>query len=274
MPAMPDDISALALPNESHAIHECSFTLTVSPETKIGHPEELRRLHDGQMKVKYPKFDKIDVVEARLSGASLQQAHDKPRSVGFQFKSFKRDGNLSQAFRGQNEPESWLVVNILEYDNWTSVFESAMYDFRIFADDQKHISINGVQLHYIDYLFWNSSKDLPFSAIFKPDSNYLPEAIIQSDIWHNQMGFSNTDKSGNREIVNVRVKVEEDHQKHKKITIDVPIKRIFAEPISLTRIVETDGIAENSFRELHKYNKDVMDNLLTDPVQQLIGLRE
>lgn len=268
---------------DSHSIKECTFTLRLAPSTPIKNPSGYKKLHTRQFKKEFPKFEVLEYMA--LSGTFSPVANVPPQIVpegrsefGFSFERFGADGTLANRLRGEfNEANKWLAVNILEYDSWSKELAKAKKWFAKIAGHQKDFKIVGLNLHYIDYLFWETDKPLPTHKIIDPKSKFLPARFLD-DVqgWNSKIAYK-YDRDGWSFVDNIEISIQNNTRNgHKRIVISMPLAVNLPGEAELGKFLRDSG--KHGFSQLantlHDANLQYMRDILTTATAKMIGLEQ
>lgn len=267
-------ISALRPIAKKNAIQEVVFTLLLSDKIQLKPAENFSKLHEGDFKHTFPKFDTITLQGWRFN--HNEAVMDNPEVIGFTFESYNpSSGALTKRLRGERQDDvnspAWVAVNILEYDRWDGESEKAYNWLSKFLEVQDDVEVLGVSLHYIDALFWESATKLPFDGIFNPNSIYLPAKIDNNaEKWSSKIAYE--EKSENKKLqneLNVALAINSQNG-FQKVSISNPLTYRYNSPISMKQHLNT--IIKADFQALHDMNKSILKNILQNEVLSLIGM--
>ncbi len=260
-----------------HAIQEVVFTLHLDKGTPLEKSDVFKSIHKGKFKKDFPKF-------AMLFQKSFHFKDDMPQvsntvEGGFSFEQYFQDGRLRYRVRAQksgNEDgeNSWIAVNILDYDRWKPASGMAYDWLRKVAVKQKGLNAAAITLQYIDILNWNDDGMLPYDAIFNTGTIYLPPKFSGNAAkWH--ASFAYEEKRDNYNKTNkLSVTTVPNAKLGSRIVIDNPLTIVFEKPVNINKgLAARTGELVESFQGLHDQNKQILKDVLSKEVCSIIGLK-
>lgn len=186
---------------------------------------------------------------------------------GFLLESFNEAGKVKDIFRlqnGQDNNPTILALETRSYIVWDDFYKKIEKDFSSFADEYSFF-INGISLTYIDDFNWISDLPIPIKEIFKTDSEFLNQQFLLSKNGSITLFTQNDDESEEKTEIAFSNKVKK-----------VIINHQFARKINTLGFQEFHASEDfkKYFQEAHDANKEILRNLLTDEVQDLIKLNQ
>lgn len=189
----------------------------------------------------------------------------KGSANGFLFESYNESGKIKNIFRLQNGESNLPTVLSFEtraYNRWDDFFKTLKQDFLTFSNVYS-CYISAISLTYIDDFNWESEENILVKNIFNNNSEFLNEKFLAS-------------KDG---MITLLTQGEDSEEKA-EITFSNRVKKIiinhqYAKTLTNLELFQDYINSENfdrHFEEAHNSNKEILKDLLTREVQDLIKL--
>lgn len=168
-----------------------------------------------------------------------------------------------------------LMIICGEYERWAKVSQEVEKYLDILNPWLAAISVSSLSLQYTDTfkVIFGNSPATPLTDLFSPESKYLPPNFSNlSDSFHSHHGFFSPPQFGlgGKLLTNVNVNATETASKF-DVNIITLHKYILSEMLPL--IVNRDKVnpaIKPALQYLHDQSKQVVGDLLTEPVKRLI----
>lgn len=257
---------------ENHAIQQATFTFEWQTELSNDNIRDLKNIASQKLiPCAFTSIKDQNTVTFNFAFAEGVQNTTNETIGGFVCENFENGIPV----RILSVTRQNLTVIIHNYSRWLQICSDVTnYLSEIFTKLISWTKIASLNLQYNDLFIWeNINSPLPFNAVLKEDSKYLPSSVFSvsmSDLWHSHHGyFSQLNDSTEKNLLeNVNVSILRDHENHQVLQI-VTSHRLFGN--MLQSIIGLESTLE-LFNLLHIRNKDILKNVLTESVCQKISL--
>jgi len=221
---------------------------------------------------------KIVVSPAAPASPAPENASLKPRLAGLNFEALQPDGEPAWALAIQRD---FLAVSCHVYSRWDLIWPQARDLLAPFIPVlARECGIAVIGLQYVDQ-FRVIGQDEQFKAedLFRKDSRYLPTHVFGlDDLWHSHHGFFQTmeEPTAHRQLNNIDVDVINAHQE-RLVQITTAHRALLDQPATDGAALlndQGDGELHQHLDGLHRLNKTLLRELLTDSMCGQINLRE
>ncbi len=260
---------------QSHAIQSVVFALEWQGELTDQALTDIQKLAP-ELKSHFPVATAQRVVNINI-GPKLNSALPNQQEVDDQLGGmmFLRTGKFGNVTSQLNVSRTNCVVLINEYDRWTQTLDAVIRYIKIVLPvilKEKPITI--IALQYIDVFTWKDDpENLNLREIFIENSPYLaPNVFDQKGLWHCHNGYV-TQQLHHLEgdcLDNINVNTVAD-QDDLKIQITTAHKFTLKTPLRLASKTYLQSIRDVQ-NTLHNHNKDILRQLLTNEVCNMIHL--
>jgi uncharacterized protein (TIGR04255 family) len=165
-----------------------------------------------------------------------------------------------------------IVIVSGVYTRWANISSSAKSLLSQFLSVIANRNVTSIALQYIDAFEVHPESGKPVSsAIFDSSNRYLNSIVMNAlEAWHSHSGWFETIESNAKVLNNLNVdvipaakqgflKVALTHMQQAYFSSTIPTEALFS-------------VADHIYEELHKRNKSLLSNLLTEEVRSLISL--
>lgn len=188
------------------------------------------------------------------------------QNIGFILEEFDKDGKSLNVLKLENTDNNKTFVSFENkvYDNWKNFKERFLSDITNISSELD-LYVEAVVLNYIDEFLWKSDEKIDVESIFNSKSDLINQKFLKS---YNASLRSVSQSS--------RIEEKNFEEENTEIFFNNDIKRItishsFAIKLNkFSLFADTDS--ENYFDKAHNSNKEVLKSLLTEKVQNQIGL--
>jgi uncharacterized protein (TIGR04255 family) len=252
---------------EKHSVREAVITLFLGNE--ILNPNDFQKLHQKEL-----NFDVFEIVKSRKVQLKLEPSSNsgsyQDQEIGFQFANFL-DNEIKTALKGVNDAEgnNFIAYHTLDYVRWTPFKEDFLEYAKHLTKIQNNFLIKGFGIYYIDDFIWeNETEKLPKELIFKKDGNVIPNHFFTT----NNASFSLvTEQIANDIPFLESFNIDISNETQPNIRIAHNVLQILPKIIELTAFLN-DDFHLKLIQEAHIYNKNMLKQILSEDVQNLISL--
>jgi|SRR5690625_414219 len=256
--------------SEKHSIKEVVISLFLSEP--IEEPEKFRDLLDTTYKDIFQKFTPVSSfqVQFKKDGNEQTTQFSQQDNAGFKFIANAIDGRAEKILQGINEPKrTFISYHTFNYDRWNTFLNEYQKTITALAEAYPGFCIIAFSLHYIDELQWIDKKEaLNKNLILKKGTEKIPGDFFKA----RKPVFS---------LVSEREKQESIYYERLEVRIDqstLPVLAISHNVTeNLSEKIRIDQLFNSQFKQkldtMHSYNKEMLAEILTDEVQNLIGLK-
>jgi len=262
--------------NSDHAITSAEFQVTFAnpvPQTLIGRLQ--RERHQWRDELPAMSFAKNVAVNMRGDDPELRT------SRGIEFAFLRPDGTPAWllAVVGQQ-----LIIQCNRYTRWRSVSETAFKLFKkllpIFEEEIPDCAVISLVLAMQDDFFWSEEESQYDLSLLFQDCDLISRKIMSSgSVWHSRTAWFEAQSDDVTTLIHVNVGGTRDDEmaEQKGLACHVSIENLqdrrFRDGRKLTDI-RTNFSEElaGAYEALHKSNKEILQELLTQQVTEEIGL--
>lgn len=267
--------------SEKHAIKNVLFAFEFSNPLP---PSILKELQAGdehdRLKKTLPKFQQLESISIELKEPSpgTERVHVKDVG-GFSFEALQPNGEMSWVINIQ--PHGFFV-SCGEYQRWVPTWANAkMYLEILLPWVLKHTQIRVIALQYVDeFNVTDNPLHAPLSELFDTNSKYVPGNIAElKGSFHSHHGFfvNIQEPAEHRKLCNINVSVvNSEDGESSTATIQTVHKFMMNDPIIGTAdiLLAEGGVISRTLDELHKDNKTVVGDLLTQEAKSKINFND
>ena len=258
-----------------HAIQSAAFAVDFSAELDVGEIARLR-LAAAELKGDFPNVsDQKRMMLQFNSGLQGASSSAATSDGGFVLDRPASGALPAPPSRGIAVSRENVLVFVNDYTRWA----------RFRADVERYLSVllksvnaqkgvRSIGLQFTDAFSWRADPvDLNLSEVFSKESKYLSPNIFSNDLglWHSHHGYmmEKTEPVPFQQLDNVNVSRNELHGL--QLQVLTSHKATFQKPLYKM----LDANKEKIFAvldSLHQKNKEILANVLTQEVQEKIGL--
>lgn len=185
------------------------------------------------------------------------------------------------------EPAWMIVVNPTligvscggsEYTRWSEVFTKAGAFLNGVLDAMPARPITIVALQYVDEFVWRGDNRDEFvpNRLFRRETRHLVPAVFDAvGLWHSHVGFyrNSSEPVPHRTLNNVNVQVL-DTEVHRLAQVVMAHRLMLETPVAdrSAEMFAANGLFSALYGMLHTSDKDLLRDLLIQPIAQQIGL--
>jgi len=253
--------------NKKHSIKEVVISIFLADQINL---TEFKNLNLPNFSDSLPKMEalkKVKTSEKDLKTSVENSVNSKVEIIGRRFVA-KQNGKVTKLFQAVNETNrTFISYHDLDYGRWNPFLSEYTEYIKIIADYWDNTKVKAFSLQYVDEFTWIKDGKVDYSAIFDPQSKYLPDAFFDSlSVSFNLL----TEKIYATNIYYDRIDINIGSNS-KKIVVTHNITRLLNEDTLLKSL-----ISQRDFIEIlnwsHKQNKDILTNIFNEQVSKLIGL--
>lgn len=253
------EVMALAIewskPLESHVLTEIAAVARANQEFRDFFPAERA----------FPGFE----IKMTADGASFDRA-------GFNIVDFLRSNIAGQQEWSFSMRPEFFSCNCTVYDRWANVKPRAISLLSQLAQLalERGSAIQAVGLQYSDAFRWNIDNKEALSQLFRQDSPLLPSSIFSREmLWHSHNGWFSAAPDGHR-LLNV-VNIDSlDELPNRVIRINGQHRMQAVAASDGTALPIELNLLDSAAELLHKSNKVVLQDLLSDLALELIHMKK
>ena len=273
--------------NEAHAITEMAVFIQVEPNMDKAVLEKFETFYNEFQK-ELPDKRELKTIEGQMAvGDDGPKGEFKETKIGFELRSFGLNGSVSWLVRVSNNT---ISIHCLDYLRWEPFLErTSKYLKKAFEIlNGQGIGMSVVGLKCTDVFTYNGS-DVAYDAkeMFRDDCPYIASKLLSSgELWHNHTGWfveandviSDIDKADCVILNQIKVDSAYNTVKGKRtLTAKIDHNQIY-QTNDENSLIDSSNAFDVSWVELllnglHVENKNVLQNLLVDEMQERINLR-
>lgn len=256
--------------NGNHSIREAVISLFLA--NPILKPSRFRQLLEGSYGDVFQEFELMTQLEVQIQkhndGKNAPVFRHDPEA-GFKFSNFDK-GKPSRVLQGVNEyGRTFVSYHNLNYERWKPFYEDYKSQIVDLSSVQSDLFINAFSLHYIDELLWiDSDSEIDLELILKKDHKKIPLDLFQSS---NPIFNLTAEKVINEVTYYDRLEIQVRSNIQPTVVISHNVTEALQDEVQLSDLFGTTSF-ENKLEDMHNYNKNLLGDILTDPIQRLIGL--
>lgn len=221
--------------------------------------------NDTNLKESLPLMQPLNVTTIQISDGVQSQAE---AIGGVQFLRLQKDGTVEMALKLQGNS---LIVVCQSYSTWTEISSEALKYFSRLIPSITEQLINAITLEYVDEFITDDRSNKWIEELFNKDSKYICENVFDVDnFWHSNHGYFNTIEQNGEQIRVLNTVDINTIEETNNITKEIRHKAI----IKMRHKAETSSVdsLEEIMTNLHNTDKVMLKNLLTENIQEMIGL--
>ncbi|WP_236974824.1 TIGR04255 family protein [Membranihabitans maritimus] len=256
---------------KNHSIKEVVISLFL--QNPILKPERFEKLISSGYKDSFQQFDRISQFQVQFQkktegGKSASLKHEQ--NAGFKFISFK-NGQVNRLLQGINETHrTFISYHNLDYERWNSFYEDYKKNITLLSDIQSDIFIKAFSLHYIDELIWiDDDCPIDLTLLLKGNREKIPGDFFKSE---NPSFSIVSEKQIQDAIYFDRLEIRVNPTIIPSLVISHNVTEDLDEEILLDQLFQSDF--EQKIEDMHSYNKELLNSILQEEVQSLIGLTQ
>lgn len=258
-----------------HAVQSAAFGVHWATPISDDALRAVGELHE-KIKADFPSKQQAQRVTFSWGG-DTQPIQSTPEIGGLNFIKPIGGAGAGSPARSLQVQDNFLMLAVNDYDRWAGFAELIKRSFEaLMPTIAQSRSAQILQLQYTDTFFWRGKPGtLEVKEIFREGSKFLAPNVfsVGDNLWHSFHGFfSDKAPKGCRllENINVQRTPNEGSPDEQLFTISTN-HQLFLDSGIDDAAALLNFIAEN-VEQMHKRNKEVLAELLTDEVQQLIAL--
>lgn len=259
-----------------HAIQSAAFAMDFSTELDVGEVERLRA-SATELKSDFPNIQDQHRTTINFQFAPGKQDASTAQDIGgFRLERPAPGGVPAAPLRAIGVSRSNLIVAINDYTRWSKFKADAeRYLGVLLKSINAQKGISSVSLQFSDAFVWRADPaDMVLTEIFSETTQYLAPSVFakKAVLWHSHHGYliDQTAPVAFQELDNINVSrnlVAGAHQ----LQILTSHKATFPRPIF--KILDANKDKVSTIMDLlHKKNKEILADVLTEEVQKKIGL--
>lgn len=256
----------------NHSIREAVISVfLVNPIVK---PERFQKLIEEGFKQDFHAFEAVGAVEIELKTGIkgvIEQKAQNMTNVGFKFIGFNQ-GKISRIFQGMNERgRTFISYHSFAYTRWDEYLIEYLKFIKILSEGQGDMFINAVSIHYVDQFRWIPDTPLKLNKVFNDKTRYLSQAFLESSGPTNFV--FNTQAISGDFVHSDRLEIKVDEKNSKDISISHNMTKRLDDLKNLESLTHGEsGYFNDILQELHRANKIILEDILTQEVKELIKL--
>jgi len=203
-------------------------------------------------------------------GASSVSANTIKNS-GFRFTDYNTLGRPNRVFQGQNDDARTVIsFHSLEYIRWNDFYNGFKEIIELFSHEAKEQFVKSFSLQYIDIFNWEGDVlDFNTELFFNTNSNVLPQKFFHSSF--NRTFLLTIEQEFENIIFFDRIELKTE----KKMVPEITIRHNVAHQLQTEMDLETlisDEFFSKMLNVAHRRNKDILGDILSNDIKQLINL--
>lgn len=255
--------------NKDHSIKEAVITVFLAGP--ILKPARFEKLIENELKDQFHQFQKLSNIELQIQhnfSSSLNQiTNNRDDDGGFLFLGFEK-GKISRILQARNENNrNYISFHSQNYKRWSDFYKDYIKSIQAISTNHPDLFVNAISLHYVDQFNWIANDKVNLGMIFN-EGKWLPEIFFESEISTYQISTKTEFNSIN---YSNRIEINVTDNFTKEITISHNITRVLDDLANLADLISSIDF-ESTLQKEHNYNKSVLKDILTDPVQKMINL--
>jgi uncharacterized protein (TIGR04255 family) len=256
-----------------HAIQNVAFVLAWQGDLS---DQTLLAIHALSNKLK-DSFPVVEIQKLVMFNIAGPQAGQVPNTEGVGGVSFTRNTSFGTVAKQLVVSRQSCVFIINDYIRWANALSDVMNAFSILAPlILANRAINTINLQYTDVFTWKDDPDLlKISEVFNVQSGLLPVNVFeQKGFWHSHHGYMSdaVEPVKHTSLNNVNVNVA-DVSGERTINVVMSHQATLSSPLrrGTPDFMKVISDMENY---LHSVHKDILKNLLTKEVCEVVGLNK
>jgi uncharacterized protein (TIGR04255 family) len=249
-----------------HSISRVVSTIHI-PQAFLKPTDVFDKIKDLSVFNSFPKKGILKSTKINIQNNKLGISNEEGN--GFMFESYNEKGGLSNLFKLENIGNKAIISlenrSYTDWDEFKSLFNELFNGF----SSQFDFYVEAISLSYRDEFFWNSPEEIPIEEIFNSESELLNKKFLNSKNGTLVLISQGKDKSGFPNEEKTEVSFSNDL---KRIIIDHTYA-LKVNKIELFSAIESSNNFLNLYDNAHIENKNVLEDLLTQNSQNLIGLK-
>lgn len=255
----------------ANAIKVVAFAIKFREEVTEEEVQKALDIHQKNsiFKTFLPRKQLHEAVTVELGLGSMPQSSIK-KLGGVTFDKLTENGEQKWALIVKSDS---LVCICTEYTRWAEVWKQAsdLLSYLLPAVESKKVS--EIALEYVDEFTIEGYKDNSWTTeLFNSKTKYLsPNVFEQTSLWHSHCGFFNTDHLLTK--INVDYVLDEQNDMQPLVRIHTQHRKTDLENACISNEF-LSGVVSQSLENQHQINKDILRDLLSQNILQIIKLKE
>jgi uncharacterized protein (TIGR04255 family) len=225
----------------------------------------------------FPKYDPVQAITLSFGSPPLQIPSQNAGVTGFSLTKIKADGTPARLLRVAANSVS---VHFTEYTSWAEIKPKAITYILECLSELGLPAQNPAMAAFVGYVdrftFDGAPEKATANALFQRDTKFVAARIFDSgDQWHSNSGWFQ-DVGGARALNNLNVS-SVTTRANSSVTLDHNSVYTYLPPLSsladLTRGTKGCPAFEEILDVLHRWNADLLKNLLNREMLDTIGLK-
>lgn len=218
---------------------------------------------------RFESFARKGMINSKHIEFSNQDTNIRDHESGFVFEEFNKTGSLKSFIRVENikENQSLITFESREYSDWTTFKSVLKYNIQMLSINHDFY-INAVSLDYQDEFLWKGSNEIEVQKIFNADSELLNKKFLQS-------------KNGSLILISQDTTGDLQNEEKTELSFNNNVKRIVinhqyavrTSAILLKDFIDSTNF-DSCFDKAHDENKNILESVLSEKTQILIGLKK
>lgn len=257
--------------NDNNAIKVVAYALDFAQE-----------IDENLIKQVISLYNADEELNQDLTRSQPQQSFNIAITNGVQVQQETLGGILFENFAGGSEPvwslvlrKNGLAVTCRDYTRWDSIWPQAKGYLSKIISLLNDIPVASTTLEYVDEFIIDNIHSAWKEELFKQDNSYIMNNVFNiKDFWHSHHGyFTQSESSSVDKVLNtINIEyVQEEPRKISKIVIRTQHKSL------ISGILISDSFLNEVFSEIiennHRFNKEILIDLLSDSVLESIKLK-
>lgn len=250
-----------------HSIKRAVATIFL-PHSFYRPKDILEKIKEDALYSDYAKKQAIHskVINIESKGYGVKENSD----IGFILESYDEQGEANCIFKLENisENQSRLSFEMRKYIDWDTFKSKLKEDLNALADISGFY-VYAINLNYQDEFIWESEEKMPINHIFNDKSDFINNSFLDS--WNGMTSFVLQNKEDDSDTKNTneeRIELTFSNDV-KRVTIDHQYVHVFSLSPNFNDIKEE---YIDKYDVAHDRNKDILKEVLTEEVQELIKL--
>ncbi len=257
--------------NPNHSIKEAVISVFLS--NPIIKPLRFKSLIETDFKDKFQQFEPLKQIKFKFLGEisnSNRPEQHITEEAGFRFSHFE-NGIKKTVLQGLNEDHrQFISFHSFEYTSWKDFLNNFKFAITSLSNFQSDLFVTAISLHYIDEFNWiDSSNPIDSRVIFNQTSKIIP--LIFYNSINSQFNLITEHIENNKKYFN-RIEISTESNFSQIIQISHNISQALDDVITLKDLISLE-ILEEILSTAHSKNKELLQDILTPEIKELINLK-
>ncbi len=252
--------------HNAHAIVEMIVFFQFHQGALDPHKDRLLEIRE-ELSEEFPAYSSIQAFQIDIPSDGNPSFHPK---IGFELRRLKEDASIEWLIRLDSDS---ISIHCLDYSRWNYVWPKIQKYSKIILEklEKGDVSPSAIGLKYVDqFVFQGEPKDYDISNLFKRDSLILhPRSFSSACQWHSHSGWFE-EIAGLGDVLN-QINIDSVIYEPKRYIISIDHTCIYYNPTE-NALLYNQGFHQIFAEGIHKLNKSLLGDLLTDNMQQRINL--